>query len=154
MTFYILRYLIIVFLLLPEVQAQKKQTSLVFFEEEDLSTLIRNIIVQNKKCEKGIWYVEIKDSSNFLLSKSFLPNLIEQSYLRNSELYMTTIDNNIVFIITDSDYDVLFKKTFFRSKLPKFSDLDYVYFYDFSYWHLQRKNDLFVVIEEKIYGCR
>lgn len=149
-----LRYLIIFFFLFTEVQAQKSQATLVFFGEADLSRLIGNIIVENEKCEKGIWYVEIKDSSNFLLSKSFLPNLIEQSSLRNTELYMTTIENNIIFIMTDSDYDALFKKTFFRLELPEFSDLDYVYFYDFSYWHLQRKNGAFDVKVEKKYNCK
>jgi|SRR5690554_795950 len=149
-----LRYLIIFFFFFVQVSAQKNQTTLVFFEEEDLSRLIESIIIENNNCNKGIWYVEIKDSSNFLLSKSFLPNLIKQSSINNIELYMTSIDNKIVFILTDSKYDLLFKKTFFRSELPEFTELDYVYFHNFSFWHLKKMNDLFNMVEEKIYNCK
>jgi hypothetical protein len=148
-----LRYLIIFFFFFPHVQAQKNQTTLVFFEEEDLSRLIESIMIENKNCKAGIWYLEIKDSSNFLLSKTFLPNLIKQSTVKNNELYMTTIYNKIVFILTDSEYDFLFRKTFFRSELPEFTELDYVYFHNFSFWHLQNKDETFYVKQEKKYNC-
>jgi|SRR5690554_5923936 len=154
MIFFKLRYLIISFFLFGQIHAQKNQVTLVFFEEKDLSQLIENIIIENKNCKEGIWYVEIKNSSNYLLSKSFLPNLIEQSSIKNIELYMTTIDNKVVFILTDRKFDRLFTKTFFRSELPEFSELDYVYFYNFSYWHLQKLNDVFNVVDEKIYKCK
>lgn len=148
-----LRYLIIFLFIIVKVQAQTKQTLLVFFEENDLSSLVSNIISENSTCEKGVWYIEIKDTSNILLSKSYLSNLIELSSLKKSELYMTTVNNQILFIISDSKYDSLFKKTVFNIDLPTFSDLDFVYFYSFSFWHLQKMTDVYSVVHEKIYTC-
>src|SRR5690554_6369042 len=100
-----LRYLIIFFFFFVQGSAQKNQTTLVSFEEEDLRRLIESIIIEINNCNKGIGYVEIKDSSNFLLSNSFLPNLRKPASINNIELSLTTTDNKIPFILTDSKYD-------------------------------------------------
>lgn len=149
-----LKYLIIFLFIIVEGHAQKKQALLVFFKDKDLSSLISNVISENNTCEKGIWYAEIMDTSNILLSKSYLSNLIELSSLKENDLYMTTINNRIIFVISERRYDDLFQKTFFNLDLPTFSDLDFVYFYDFSYWHFQKMEDKFDVVEEKIYKCK
>lgn len=97
--------------------------------------------------------MELKDSSNLLLSKSYPSNLIELAPLHNAELYITTINDKILFIISESKYDFLFEKTSFQIELPTFSELDYVYFSNSSYWHLQKIQETFDVVEKRIYSC-
>lgn len=150
-----IKYIFILFSLLfykaqAQAQAQDINAQLIVFEDLNLIQHLGDIISENESSQEGVWYVEFEDSNNIILSKTHLPNLMRNAQIKNKELYVTTIDKTVVFILVKKRFDELLNKTWFYVDLSPYAEWDLTYFSHFSYWYIQRINNLYVVVKKKI----
>lgn len=133
----------------------KNDTSeLVFLIDSNLKDLIKEIIKKDNSCriEGYDWYIDFMKNDMILISKYSIENLIATK--KDSQIYTTTIDDKILFILNTENIKDVFNKSGYSVDLSYFIDKSNYSTIDYSFWVIQKneKKD-YQIIKEKKYRC-
>ncbi|HQE35094.1 MAG TPA: hypothetical protein PLQ70_10535 [Flavobacterium alvei] len=135
---------------------QKKYTSeIIFLKDLNLKNLIKEIIKKDSYCKtEGLdWYIDFMKDDIILISKNSIGNLIAARGI--NQIYTTTIDDKILFIINAENINDTFIKSGYLSDLSSFIDKSNYSTIDYSFWVIQKnEKNKYKIIKEKIYRCK
>jgi len=134
---------------------QIDKSELIIFKEKYFVESLEKIIKLENNCARNSnnhnWYIERQQDSSYLVSINRIGNLLHNLEGRN--IYTTIINNQIVFLITQSEND-FFSKTGYFIDLKKYKNLEYILFEDFSSWLIAKdENENFVIKDKMIFKC-
>lgn len=152
--------LIVIFIILFNTVSYSQDfdsSELVFFKDKKLTKLLEDIVVVENTCAKKAktinWYIDFKEDNVLLVSQSRTANLLEIVKGEKQKILSTTVNDKIVFILTNNEKDIYLKSGFFID-LRKYKDNEVVFFEDFSVWQIKKENDLYRVANKRIWKCK
>lgn len=120
---------------------------IVTLKNQNLENFIDSIDLKNHYLREGqIWYIDFRNKDKIKLASSRISKLIQL----HSELFITIINNNIIFLVTEEDYMINIKKTGLWVDLKRFNILDLTFELS-SYWILKEIDGKIKIIKESIY---
>lgn len=120
---------------------------IVILENENLKKVIDSIDLKNYYLKDGqTWYIDFSNSNEIKLA-SFRKSKLFQS---NTDVYLTIIDDNILFILSKRNHIIPIKKTGLKVDLNRFKFLDLTTELS-SYWILKEVNGKIEIVSKSIY---
>ncbi|MGV0829122.1 hypothetical protein ACTS9C_09645 [Empedobacter brevis] len=121
---------------------------IVILENENLKKVIDSIDLKNYYLKDGqTWYIDFSNSNEIKLA-SFRKSKLFQS---NTDVYLTIIDDNILFILSKRNHIIPIKKTGLKVDLNRFKFLDLTTELS-SYWILKEVNGKIEIVSQSIYN--
>lgn len=121
---------------------------IVILENENLKKVIDSIDLKNYYLKDGqTWYLDFSNSNEIKLA-SFRKSKLFQS---NTDVYLTIIDDNILFILSKRNHIIPIKKTGLKVDLNRFKFLDLTTELS-SYWILKEVNGKIEIVSQSIYN--
>ena len=136
------------------INFENKYTSeIVFIKDSNLKKLLLKIIKKDVLCQtKGLeWYLDIIDNDKILISKYAIENFIDTKGINN--IYATTIDDNILFIVNSEYMNNIISKSKYSIDLSHCKGKENYSTVDYSFWAIQKKGNKYQIIKEKKYNC-
>ncbi|QHC84107.1 hypothetical protein AS589_04540 [Empedobacter brevis] len=94
-----------------------------------------------------VWYIDFSKENEIKLASGRISKFIQS----DSNIYITIIDNNIIFILSKKDQIIPIKKTGLKADLNRFNIIDLTFELS-SYWILKEVNGEIKIVSKSIYN--
>ncbi|WP_322970737.1 hypothetical protein [Faecalibacter sp. LW9] len=136
------------------VSGQENKTNflaeIVILENENLKSFIDSIGLKNYYLKDGqSWYLDFRKDDEIKLANIRKSKLIQP----NTNIYITIINDNVIFILSKKNQTISIKKTGLEVDLNKFNFVDLTFELS-SYWILKEKKGKIKIISKSIYDGR
>ncbi len=125
------------------------ESELIFFKDNKLIKSLENIIDETNSCKNNDWYIDFKNANQIVISQDRIANLmVLYEDNPNKKIYVTTINNFVVFVITNNQS--IFDKSRYSINLKDFTNNTVLDFKHFSYWAMNKNYE---ILSKKIIDC-
>ncbi len=120
---------------------------IVILENENLKKVIDSIDLKNYYLKDGqTWYLDFRKANEIKLASSRKSRLFQP----NTNVYLTIINDNIIFILSKKDDYIPIERTGLEVDLNKFNFINLTFELS-SYWILKEVNGKIEIVSKSIY---
>lgn len=131
-----------------QVNKANLSAEIVILENENLKKIIDSIDLKKYYLRDGqFWYIDFRKDDEIKLASGRISKFIQS----DSNIYITIIDNTIIFIISKKDQIIPIKKTGLKVDLDRFNIIDLTFELS-SYWVLKERKGKIKIISKSIYN--
>ena len=121
---------------------------IVILENENLKKVIDSIDLKNYYLKDGqTWYLDFRKANEIKLASSRKSRLFQP----NTNVYLTIINDNIIFILSKKDDYIPIERTGLEVDLNKFNFINLTFELS-SYWILKEVNGKIEIVSQSIYN--
>lgn len=121
---------------------------IVILEDKNLKNFIDSIGLKNYYLKDGqTWYLDFRKANEIKLTSSRKSRLFQP----NTNVYLTIINDNIIFILSKKDDYIPIERTGLEVDLNKFNFINLTFELS-SYWILKEVNGKIEIVSQSIYN--
>lgn len=155
-----LKYIIIILLLFTSGMSFCQKNKSFFYADiviiKDLE-LIQTIesLTTNDQCisSRADLYIDYRNKDYIIFGQNSIKGYIGVYKKQNTLIYLTFINNRLLFILSKKESNLPIQKTDFKVDLSEFLEIYDFSIRDLSSWHLKKVNGSYEIINEKLFGC-